>query len=35
MIRTLIAAIVLAASGLAAADLAPVLSSDGNGAAAR
>jgi hypothetical protein len=31
MIRTLIAAMVLAASGLAAADLPPVLSSDGNG----
>jgi hypothetical protein len=31
MIRTLIAAIVLAASGFAAADLAPVLSSDGEG----
>jgi hypothetical protein len=31
MIRTLIAATVLAASGFAAADLPPVLSSDGNG----
>jgi hypothetical protein len=31
MIRTLIAAMVLAASGFAAADLPPVLSSDGEG----
>jgi hypothetical protein len=31
MIRTLIAAIVLAASGFAAADFPPVLSSDGEG----
>ena len=31
MIRTLIAAIVFAGSGLAAADMPPVLSSDGNG----
>jgi hypothetical protein len=35
MIQTLIAAIVFAASGLASADLPPVLASNGDGADAR